>query len=555
MTAGGPPPAAADRVLRECARRARRGGSRTRPVADALRLAADRLGEPLRLAVVGQIKRGKSTLVNALLGEQVAVSGQLELTFTVSEFQHGDERAVRVWYKDGSSDGPLPPRHLADLTTRNPAALDTLRRIAAVEYAMPNDLLRDFRLVDTPGLGSVHSDDSRNSAVYLGLADGTLTGLERTEAQRVLAAMNRTMRDVHADSTRRAATADAMVYLFSRGMRDADAETVTRFLGPAAGGATPLRAFGVLSRSDEYWPPGRDQRGRPDPVTYDPMRAAAVIADRYLARPAIGAMFYAILPVAGLAGLGAQSLTGAELDLLGELSRADARMRVRALRDAGRFATEPGLPGIALPAPARKQLIDRLGAWGTHLACQYLHDGLSDGQMRARLVADSGITALRDLIVRHFGNRAAIIKADRSVRDAVGEVARARLAVRRDGNAQPPALDDIATRLEDLRRTDHGTAEVAALGAYYRGELALPGELAAGLLAVTGEQGTAAAARLGLPEGTPAAALRAAAEGHADAWARLENDPSADRATRTAARTIRRSYERLRFQIADSPEE
>jgi ATPase subunit of ABC transporter with duplicated ATPase domains len=108
VTTDGSPVLGAERVLIECARRAARGGSHVALVSPALRLAAARLREPLRLAVVGQIKRGKSTLVNAVLGEHVAATGQLELTFTVSEFHYGDERAVRVHYKDGSVEGPLP---------------------------------------------------------------------------------------------------------------------------------------------------------------------------------------------------------------------------------------------------------------------------------------------------------------------------------------------------------------------------------------------------------------------------------------------------------------
>jgi ribosome biogenesis GTPase A len=33
---------------------------------------ADRLGEPLRIAIAGRLKAGKSTLVNALIGRRVA---------------------------------------------------------------------------------------------------------------------------------------------------------------------------------------------------------------------------------------------------------------------------------------------------------------------------------------------------------------------------------------------------------------------------------------------------------------------------------------------------
>lgn len=556
MTTDGSPVLRAERVLLECARRAARGGSHVAPMSPALRLAAVRLREPLRLAVVGQIKRGKSTLVNAVLGEQVAATGQLELTFTVSEFHYGDERAVRVYYKDGSVEGPLPPGTLESLTTRNPAALEKLRRISKVEYAMPSELLRSFRLIDTPGLGSVYADDARNSLDYLGLAEdefaGAFTDAEELDAARqTLGALGRTAHDVYADSTRQAGEADAMVYLFSRGLHPADYDTVVKFLGQAAGQVTPLRAFGVLSRCDQYWPPSRDDPGNPDPVTYDPMAKAQAIADRHLGEPGIGSLFYTILPVAGIVGIGAQLMTTREFDLLGELSTAEPTILARAIGDVGQFATAAEPRGIALPAAERARLIARLGGWGTFLACRYLRDQLAEDEIRDRLVAHSGVARLRDLIIRHFGNRSAIIKLDRGFQDAAAEIGRCRLAVRLADRPEPPALSDIAARVERLAQTEHGAAEVAALSAHYRGELRLTADQVCDLLTVTGERGTSWAARLGMPEDTPPAELAAVAERHAGAWSAVLLDPTLDRATRSAGRTIRRSYERLRQRIAE----
>jgi hypothetical protein len=547
----------AERVLLECARRAARGGSRVAPLSPALRLAAERLREPLRLAVVGQIKRGKSTLVNAVLGEQVAATGPLELTFTVSEFHYGAERAVRVHYKDGSVDGPLPPHTLESLTARNPEALDKLRRISKVECAMPSDLLRSFRLIDTPGLASVYADDARNSLDYLGLVEDEFAGAftddrELADARQALRAMDRSAHEVYADSVQHAGTADAMVYLFSRGMHSADYETVVKFLGQTAARATPLRAFGVLSRCDQYWSASRDEPGNPDPVTYDPMAKAQTIADRYLAEPGIGTLFYTILPVVGIVGIGARLLTGRELGLLDELATAEPRILARALGDVGRFATAAELRGISLPAAERARLIARLGGWGTNLACRYLRDQLGEDELRDRLVADSGVTRLRGLISRHFGNRSAIIKLDRGIQDALAEIGRRRLALQLDDWADPPALREIAARVERLASNEHGAAEVAALSAHYRGDLRLPADLVRDLLTVTGERGTSPAARLDQPENTSPAELADVAGQRAQTWSLLLLDPTLDRRTRSAAATIRSSYERLRQHITEN---
>ncbi|MEU4612737.1 dynamin family protein [Streptomyces umbrinus] len=50
-----------------------------------VRNARARMAQPMRVAVAGRLKCGKSTLVNALLGEEVSDTGQLELTFNVCE--------------------------------------------------------------------------------------------------------------------------------------------------------------------------------------------------------------------------------------------------------------------------------------------------------------------------------------------------------------------------------------------------------------------------------------------------------------------------------------
>jgi hypothetical protein len=76
--------------------------SRRDTVADLLgRLAAGRL----RVAVVGEAKRGKSTLINALLGQPVLPAGVTPLTAVATMVRHGTQPRVEARYRDG----PAPP--------------------------------------------------------------------------------------------------------------------------------------------------------------------------------------------------------------------------------------------------------------------------------------------------------------------------------------------------------------------------------------------------------------------------------------------------------------
>jgi 50S ribosomal subunit-associated GTPase HflX len=58
--------------------------------------AQRRLHQPMRVAIVGLIKAGKSTLMNGLLGEEVAATGTVEATFNVTELRYAEQPA-RTW--------------------------------------------------------------------------------------------------------------------------------------------------------------------------------------------------------------------------------------------------------------------------------------------------------------------------------------------------------------------------------------------------------------------------------------------------------------------------
>lgn len=121
----------------------------------ALAAAADaRSRGLLRVAVLGQFKRGKSTLLNALIGRDVLPSGVLPLTTVPTEVRDGpDELLVET-----GSGGPIrhPLSELAEFVTeeRNPDNARSVRRVL-VQVPLPG-WARDVVFIDSPGIGSVH---------------------------------------------------------------------------------------------------------------------------------------------------------------------------------------------------------------------------------------------------------------------------------------------------------------------------------------------------------------------------------------------------------------
>jgi GTP-binding protein EngB required for normal cell division len=140
------------------------------------RLAAERF----QLAVLGQFKRGKSTLLNALLGIEVLPVGLLPVTAIPTFLHAGATLALRVTYIAGQIeefevDRPASLRErLTMLVTeeRNP---DNILRVARVDVRIPSQLLeRGVVLIDTPGVGSTFRHNTAAADAVLPECDAAL---------------------------------------------------------------------------------------------------------------------------------------------------------------------------------------------------------------------------------------------------------------------------------------------------------------------------------------------------------------------------------------------
>ena len=109
------------------------------------------------LAVIGQMRVGKSTLLNALIGKNLAPTGVTETTATINVFRHGrgDQCGkFRVHWTNGSTDDmPLGKASEWIGTQENAAKTRYLEFFS--DSADPDCLLRSADIVDTPGTRSV----------------------------------------------------------------------------------------------------------------------------------------------------------------------------------------------------------------------------------------------------------------------------------------------------------------------------------------------------------------------------------------------------------------
>src|SRR5438067_5624225 len=137
----------------------RLGGAAQSQVYDGRR----RLSEPLRVAIAGRLKSGKSTLVNALIGRRVAPTEVGECTRIVTQFRYGTADRVDVVRRDGSRVS-LP----LDESGMIPQRLGVPRsEVSYVDVTLTSDHLRDLTVVDTPGLSSANTSVSEHAKRFL----------------------------------------------------------------------------------------------------------------------------------------------------------------------------------------------------------------------------------------------------------------------------------------------------------------------------------------------------------------------------------------------------
>jgi len=126
--------------------------------------------QELLLVVLGQYKRGKTTLINALLGEKLLPSAIIPLTSIITILQYGETKKVVVEYQSGPSEEiKLTDLELYVTETNNP---QNVKAVKQVIISYPSDYLKHgVKIIDTPGVGSVHKHNNDVSYDYVPKAD------------------------------------------------------------------------------------------------------------------------------------------------------------------------------------------------------------------------------------------------------------------------------------------------------------------------------------------------------------------------------------------------
>lgn len=134
-------------------------------------------GEKLHLAVLGQMKRGKSSLINALLKADALPTGVLPVTAIITEIRYGETPCATIIYTTGGLREEVAISSLEDYISeaRNPG---NKKQVASVEITYPSPFLKDgIILIDTPGIGSTHAHNTETTESYLNQVDAGIVVL------------------------------------------------------------------------------------------------------------------------------------------------------------------------------------------------------------------------------------------------------------------------------------------------------------------------------------------------------------------------------------------
>ena len=458
---------------------------------------AERLDEPLRVALVGSVKSGKSTLLNGLLGERIAPTDSRECTRIVTWYRHARAPKVQGRLADGET-VTLPARRQADRLELDLDGLtsDDLDRI---DVSWPAPGIRGITLIDTPGIASVSHEVSNQTDRFLLPEHG-------------------------------AAGADAVVYLL-RSLHESDIDYMKALHERTRHGNAAMGAIAVLSRADELG------AGR-----LTAMFSINEAVQRLRNDPALAGVCETIVPVAGLMGMGAMTLRQSDFSVLRQLAATDPEQTRQLLISAELFITaaDDGLPAGRI----RADLVDRFGMYGIRIAIAALRGGIADAEeLAAELLRRSGLEELRRIIDVHFTQRQSELKAHSIV-----------LAMHQLLRQHPvPGSDTLLVAAEEHMAATHAFTEMQLVGRIASGRLQLSAEEVDELERLVGGRGSGLAQRLGIEDGDDERML-AQAIAHLRRWRALRDNPLLDRETSQACRIAERSCERIIAELmGDDP--
>ncbi len=461
-------------------------------LADRVHAVGTRLDGALRVALAGRVKAGKSTLLNALVGERLAPTDAGECTKVVTWYQYGTAYDVTAIGYDGITTS-VPFRRIegALLFDIDASQVQLIERLVV---SWPSTALLHLTLIDTPGLASLSAENSMRTTEFLALESS------------------------------RGSEADAVIYLM-RHLHRRDSEFLGSFMDRSVAGSSPVNAVAVLSRADEIG------AGR-----LDALESARRISRRYESNDVVRTLCTAVVPIAGLIAETGLTLREDEAWALRQLALTPPPTLERMLRSVDSFCESEVSD---LTVELRRQLLERLGVFGVRFCLAFLrdHEVATAHQLSRALVAESGLDQLRALIADLFLPQAHVLKsrvALTGLRSIARDLERVDAAKARQLASEIERCEASSPDFATLRLSHLVLSGIVGFSSAQRDEFDL-------LTA----RSAAATEQLGAEPTANESTLRATALAGVERWRTMAAAPMADSAMREASETMAHTYESL----------
>lgn len=327
------------------------------------------LDSPMRIAITGMIKTGKSTLLNALLGKYIVPTAVEVLTYNVNWFHHvknspnGTEQIIVHFHN--KEDKTYSLSDLNKFVAYGQNNKETLNAIHWVDVYLDEPILKIFDLIDTPGLSSLVGTESQHT------------------------------RDLLTKDKNRP---DAIVYLMKKGFKSSDVSEVSDFHS-ATGLMSGINTVAALTRVDELNGNYKD---------------AEEIIKRNLSEHAeIRYFFSNIFPISALPAEASSNLSTKDIERIKKVSMTKSVDELTL--DRSTFVCESSI----LSTEEAEGLCEKLSISGIRLLLNFFneHPEASAEDCKKYLYDFSRVEELKTYLLKQFGTRADFHKTQRVIMD------------------------------------------------------------------------------------------------------------------------------------------
>ena len=131
--------------------------------------------EPLMLMVMGSFSTGKSSFINALVGEEIAAVEAKPTTAVVTKLCYGQQDKLLLHFRDGKVQSATPQEFTRMTAVNDEEKFNEVHeKLDYVERQMPLEILKQVSIIDSPGLNDVKEKRSEATERFVSKADTVL---------------------------------------------------------------------------------------------------------------------------------------------------------------------------------------------------------------------------------------------------------------------------------------------------------------------------------------------------------------------------------------------